>query len=161
MNFESIDSLQRTLSDQVFHYAADRKKAAGRALGTLVEIVTYHALCAWRLSNHIVIERRVPEFANPEISHNVEFSLHPVLAEHRVEIAPLSLPITTTKVLHVWPRLAEHTIKKSQLLSQDWVKRNSTVLTKPKLDLLSLTLEPWTYRDARSRFANFLPIRSR
>lgn len=128
MSFESIDALQRTLADQVFHYAADRKKAAGRALGTLVEIVTYYALCAWNLSDHLVIERRVPEFANPEILHNVEFSLHPVRSKHRVNISPLSLPITPAKIRHHMPLLEKHELKQSQVLSKDSIKRNATVL---------------------------------
>ena len=42
MSYESVDALQRTLTASVFQYAADKKKAAGRALGTLVEIVTFH-----------------------------------------------------------------------------------------------------------------------
>jgi len=97
LSFESIDSLQRTLADEVFHYAADRKKAAGRALGTLVEIITYYTLCGWNLYDHIMIERKVPEFANPEIVHNVEFSLHPVRSKHKVDISPIFLPITPAK----------------------------------------------------------------
>ena len=44
MSYESVDKLQKTLSDEVFHYTADKKKAAGRALGTLVEIITFHLL---------------------------------------------------------------------------------------------------------------------
>lgn len=46
LGFESVDALQKTLADTVFYYASDRKKAAGRALGTLVEIVTYYTLRA-------------------------------------------------------------------------------------------------------------------
>lgn len=128
MSFESIDALQRTLADEVFHYAADRKKAAGRALGTLVEIVTYYTLCAWNLSEHIVIERKVPEFANSDIMHNVEFSLHPVRARHHVNVAPLSLPITPVKIRRHLPQLSLHTLKSTQVLSKDLVKRNATVL---------------------------------
>ena len=41
MPYESVDALQRALTKNVFHYAKDSKKAAGRALGTLVEIVAY------------------------------------------------------------------------------------------------------------------------
>ena len=78
MVFESVDALQRTLADTVFKYATDRKKAAGRALGTLVEIITFYTLNMWNLRDHVVIERSVPEFANPDILHNVEFSLHPI-----------------------------------------------------------------------------------
>ena len=128
MSFESIDALQRTLADHVFHYAADRKKAAGRALGTLVEIVTYYTLCAWNLSDHIVIERRVSEFANPQILHNVEFSLHPVRSKHKVTISPLSLPITPAKIRRQLPLLEEYELKSTQVLSKDSIKKNATVL---------------------------------
>jgi hypothetical protein len=38
MSYKSVDALQQVLVEKVFHYAEDRKKAAGRALGTLVEI---------------------------------------------------------------------------------------------------------------------------
>lgn len=141
LSFESIDALQKILADQVFHYAADRKKAAGRALGTLVEIVTYYTLRAWDLSDHIVIERKVPEFANPEISHNVEFSLHPVLARHQVDIAPLSLPITPAKIRRQSPQLAGHTLKSTQILSRDLVKRNATVLTETEIGPVVANIE--------------------
>ena len=112
----------------MFHYAADRKKAAGRALGTLVEIVTYYTLCAWKLTDHIVIERKVSEFANPEILHNVEFSLHPVRSKYKVNISPLSLPVTPAKIRSHLPLLEEHELKSMQVLSRDSVKRNATVL---------------------------------
>lgn len=85
MKFESIDTLQKTLADEVFTYTSDRKKASGRALGTLVEIIIYYVLRSWGLSNYIVVERRIPEFANSEITHNVEFSLHPVKDTFNVE----------------------------------------------------------------------------
>jgi hypothetical protein len=32
MAYESVDKLQKTLAENVFHYAKDAKKAAGRAL---------------------------------------------------------------------------------------------------------------------------------
>ncbi len=141
MSFKSIDTLQKILADQVFDYAADPKKAAGRALGTLVEIVTYYTLRAWSLSDHIVIERRVPEFANPTISHNVEFSLHPVLDKYSVEIEPLSLPITPLKVQNHCPFLAGHNMKKVQILTRDWVKRNAAVLTETDDDPVVANIE--------------------
>ena len=77
MSFESVDALQQALTKDVFHYAKDAKKAAGRALGTLVEIVNFYSLKAWGYEAHIAIERRIPEYANPALTHNVEFTLHP------------------------------------------------------------------------------------
>jgi hypothetical protein len=44
MAYESVDQLQKVLAVKVFHYAKDAKKAAGRALGTLVEIITFYLL---------------------------------------------------------------------------------------------------------------------
>lgn len=48
MSYPSVDQLQKVLTEKVFHYAKDSKKAAGRALGTIVEIITFYAL----KSNH-------------------------------------------------------------------------------------------------------------
>lgn len=130
--YPSVDALQKTLANEVFAYATDRKKAAGRALGTLVEIVTYYTLRAWELRDHIVIERALPEFANPGITHNVEFSLHPVLWSEDIEIAGVTLPITTNKLRRMIPRLGdEHStaiLRSGQLLSKDGVGRNSCVI---------------------------------
>ncbi len=91
--YASVDKLQNILATEVFGYAKDKKKASGRALGTLVEIVTFYTLCAWGLRDRIAIERSIPEFAHPEIAHNVEFSLHPIASTHSVTLKPLSLPM--------------------------------------------------------------------
>jgi hypothetical protein len=48
MPYESVDALQRALTRDVFHYAKDAKKAAGRALGTLVEIITFYLIVNFR-----------------------------------------------------------------------------------------------------------------
>lgn len=76
MSYESVDKLQNLLADNVFTYASDKKKAAGRALGTFVEIITYYLIKNWRLETFAAIERPLPEFANKDITHNVEFTLH-------------------------------------------------------------------------------------
>lgn len=76
MSYESVDKLQNLLADKIFHYTSDRKKAAGRALGTFLEIITYYLLKTWKLDTCTAIERPLPEFANSEITHNVEFTLH-------------------------------------------------------------------------------------
>ena len=128
MTFESVDALQRSLADTVFRYATDRKKAAGRALGTLVEIVTFYTLLAWDLRDHIVIERSVAEFANPEILHNVEFSLHPVRARHELVIDTPSLPLTAVKIKRHLAFLRETCVKSTQVLSSSTVKRNAALL---------------------------------
>jgi hypothetical protein len=82
--YESIDRLQGALAGRFFSRAADRKKAAGRALGTIVEILTYFVLREWGLIPWTAIEQRLPEYGNAEITHNVEFSLHPLIASIEV-----------------------------------------------------------------------------
>ena len=42
MPYESVDKLQKALTQEIFHYAKDPKKAASRALGTLVEIIAFY-----------------------------------------------------------------------------------------------------------------------
>ena len=128
MASQTVDALQNFLADTVFQHTSDRKKAAGRALGTLVEIVTYYTLLAWGLRDNIVIERSVPEFANPEINHNVEFSIHPIRAKHRVEINQVSPPITAAKIKRQLTFLQDADTKSTQLFSSDSVRRNSAVL---------------------------------
>jgi len=129
VNNASVDKLQKTLAETVFSYAADKKKASGRALGTLVEIVTFYTLCAWRMRQHVAIERPVPEFANPGISHNVEFSLHPIVGTRSVDLTPLHLPVTSRKVL-VGAEITEagYEVKSNSLLTKDRVLRNAAVV---------------------------------
>src|SRR5579862_8999707 len=52
MSYESIDAIQKALADDVFKHAKDRKKAAGRALGTIVELITYYTLRQWGLGSY-------------------------------------------------------------------------------------------------------------
>jgi len=62
-------SCKKALQKNVFSYTKDPKKAAGRALGTIVEIITYYPLKTWELNDNISIERRLEEYGNPAISH--------------------------------------------------------------------------------------------
>ncbi|MDY7009495.1 MAG: hypothetical protein SVV80_01935 [Planctomycetota bacterium] len=103
MIYDSVDRMQQLLAEDVFHYAKDAKKAAGRALGTLVEIVSFYLLKSWGLERHIAVERRLPEYANPDIMHNVEFSLHPSVELAEIRISREDLPITPKKILKQSP----------------------------------------------------------
>ncbi|MCL2357818.1 MAG: hypothetical protein FWC70_11830 [Defluviitaleaceae bacterium] len=76
MSYLSIDKLQNLLSKSTFSHAASSKKAAGRALGTIVEIVAFYLIKAWGHEYRTAIERPLPEYANTEIVHNVEFTFH-------------------------------------------------------------------------------------
>lgn len=99
MAYESVDKLQKALVDNVFHYAKDSKKAADRALGTIVEIITYYLLKTWGLNNQISIERGLEEYGNPGITHNVEFSLHPIVRSSFLTIEKTDKSITANTIL--------------------------------------------------------------
>lgn len=132
MAYKSVDALQKTLAESVFSYAADAKKASGRALGTLVEIITYYTLRAWGLRDHIAIERPLHEFANREIRHNVEFSLHPIAWKEVVPIEKVKLPLTAAKIRKECLTLGKFgaiiATSANELLSTDGVLRNSCVV---------------------------------
>ncbi len=128
MSYQSVDQIQKVLTKEVFHYAKDAKKAAGRALGTLVEIITFYALKSWGLERHVAIERPLPEFANDDITHNVEYSLHPSSPMAQIEFDRNTLPFTAKKI-------AKHekiaalcipagSLKQNVLLSRDLILRN-------------------------------------
>ncbi|MBQ9237729.1 MAG: hypothetical protein IJ191_00210 [Treponema sp.] len=129
MGYESVDKLQNLLAETVFGYTTDKKKAAGRALGTFLEIITYYLIKAWKLDSFAAIERPLPEFANKEITHNVEFTLHgsKKIAERQYQrdsvpisgnavIKTLCLPVTGTKQ------------KTTMLIGKDNVLRNACTL---------------------------------
>lgn len=130
MGFQSIDDLQSILAKEVFSYTVDRKKAAGRSLGTIVEIITYYLLRNWNLSEHIIIENKVPEFANSDIIHNVEFSLHHIKSKQKFVFDPLTLPLTAAKLRKRLPFLANYKPKTVQILTRDYLKRNAALIIK-------------------------------
>jgi len=99
MAYQSVDQLQNVLAGTVFHYTKDAKKASGRALGTLVEIITFYLLKSWGFEHSVAVERALSEYGNRDISHNVEYSLHPILRNQELVVAELKLPLTARKLL--------------------------------------------------------------
>ena len=130
MPYESIDVLQNALASDVFHYARDSKKAAGRALGTLVEIINFYLLKAWGYEKRTAIERRIPEYANPDLTHNVEFTLHPTHNIANIELEESALPFTAKKIKKEISRDSwdPNNIKGNQLLSSTKLLRNSCAI---------------------------------
>jgi len=86
MSYSSIDQMQKTLQNEFFNNRKDSKKAAGRDLGTIVEIITYYLLKEWGYRGNIQIEKPLLEYGNNDISHKVEFSIHPLLRKHLLKI---------------------------------------------------------------------------
>ena len=132
MSYESIDVLQKALTKDVFNYAKSPKKAAGRALGTLVEIINFYLLKSWGYEDYTIIERSIPEYGNNNnINHNVEFSLHPKEYIGNINLKADDLPFTAKKIIKlikIYKQLDNTKIKRTQLLSQSKLLRNSCII---------------------------------
>lgn len=166
MAYESIDKLQKVLATKVFKHTKDPKKAAGRALGTLVEIITYYLLKTWGLNNQISIERGLEEYGNPDITHNVEYSLHPILRDSVLTIAKDGKAITSSKILKALEKdgfdLKGFVSKSNQLLNNG-VLRNACAIATSKNSILLCSikvesrknLELHIYEQSRKLYAMF------
>jgi hypothetical protein len=133
MAYESVDKLQKVLQETVFHFTQDSKKAAGRALGTMVEIITYYLLKSWGLNDYISIERGLAEYGNAEITHNVEYSLHPVVGSYVMKVPNDGNSITSNKIfkaLSISKIDIKHftTRKLTNLLSKELTLRNACTI---------------------------------
>jgi hypothetical protein len=143
MAYQSVDKLQRLLADEVFKHTKDPKKAAGRALGTLVEIITYYLLKTWGLNNQISIERGLEEYGNPDISHNVEYSLHPILWQTVITISR-DKSLTSNIVLKALEKEGIDLSKferKSNNLLKDGILRNACTIASSKTSFLLCSIK--------------------
>ena len=139
--YDSIDNLQKALSESVFSYAKDKKKAAGRALGTIIEIITFYMLKQWGFEHNISIEQSLAEYSNENISHNVEYTLHPsklikeiVFTQNDIPISPakISKSIKTPDIVRKFT---------APLLDRDMVLRNGCKLFTTKEGLIIANLK--------------------
>ncbi len=144
MLYKSVDQLQKVLAKRVFNYAKDSKKAAGRALGTLVEIITFYMLKSWGFEHSVAIEQALAEFGNPGITHNVEYSLHPILRQQSLVVSP-KLPISKRRILAAIDQeqfaLPDSQKTNNVLLTKSGVLRNSCVVANDKRSHFVATLD--------------------
>ena len=143
MAYKSVDELQTTLTEEVFSYATDSKKAAGRALGTIIEIITFYLLKSWGLDSSTSIETRVPEYGRPDITHNVEYSLHPVLAKHNIEIDGKSQSLTAHRLLQLYNNPVDKDLyckTTNTLLSKNGLLRNGCRIAENEKSVLVATI---------------------
>lgn len=139
MSYESVDKLQNALGEKVFHYTKDKKKAAGRALGTMVEIISYYLLKTWGFNNSTSIERGLVEYGNDEISHNVEYSLHPIVAEYQIDIENDGKSITSAKILRELEKqidISGFSKKNNNLIDSHNVLRNACTIAESENSFL-------------------------
>lgn len=113
-----------------------------------MEVITFYVIQDWGFENNIRIERGLTEYLNPSISHNVEYTIHPVQRSLRLELK-YKLPITTKKIFARLKsdRLAtkygwlKYTVVASTLLSTRGVLRNACVLAHNKKTNLVVVLK--------------------
>lgn len=135
MSYPSIDTLQKVLSEQVFSHTKDAKKAAGRALGTMIEIISYYLLKEWGMNDSISIERGLSEYGNPSITHNVEFTLHPLLKSKEF-LFTNNLPLTSSKILKRVDVKEGYTIKSNCLLDKSFTLKNACTIAESSTTLI-------------------------
>jgi len=146
MTWQSVEELQQFLSEKVFHQSGAPRKAAGRALGTLVEIITFYLLKSWGLEHSTLIERRLPEYANSAISHNVEFTLHPSKTlESGIIIEESNTSMTPKKILSKMSlRISSGSKTKSaNLVSSKGLLKNSCVICEDNDHIYAAYLNFW------------------
>jgi hypothetical protein len=166
MAYESVDKLQKVLAEEVFNHTKDPKKASGRALGTLVEIVTYYLLKTWGLNNQISIERGLSEYGNPNITHNVEYSLHPIVRSSFLTIDKSAKSITSNVILKALEATGFDLIgfeRKSNILLTNGILRNACTIATSESSFLLCSiksdigdkLELHIYEQSRKPYAMF------
>lgn len=166
MAYESVDKLQKVLADEVFNHTKDPKKASGRALGTLVEIVTYYLLKTWGLNNQISIERGLSEYGNPNITHNVEYSLHPIVRSSFLTIDKSTKSITSNVILKALEATGFDLVgfeRKSNILLSNGILRNACTIATSQSSFLLCSiksdigdkLELHIYEQSRKPYAMF------
>ena len=93
--------------------------------------VGIYLLKSWGYEDYTIIERSIPEYGNNNITHNVEFSLHPKEHVGNINLKTDDLPFTAKKIIKlikINKQLDSTKIKGTQLLSQSKLLRNSCII---------------------------------
>ncbi len=92
------------------------------------------------MNNQISIERGLEEYGNPDITHNVEFSLHPIIHSVVLTIDKNNESITANKILKALQEqksnLKEFEPKPNQLISKGVLRNACTIAVSEKSFLL-------------------------
>jgi len=95
------------------------------------------------MSDAISIETRIPEFGNPDITHNVEFSLHPIFAKHTIQVEQDGKSLTANRLLRLCAScddLGKFTRVNKNLLSRGGILRNACTIAQNDDSVLVATL---------------------
>jgi hypothetical protein len=129
MTYLTVDKIQKQLSEDIFGNRKESKKASGRALGTIIELITFYIFKGWGFLPNLSIERKLKEFGNDEITHNVEYGLHQIVAEQTITLDDsIRLPLTSAKLFNLFNLSKKIEKKTNQLLTSDFILRNSCLI---------------------------------
>lgn len=99
---------------------------------------------SWGFEHSVAIERPLAEYGNPSITHNVEYSLHPIFRQQPL-VFPHKLPVTASRILKNIDdkkfSLVDFTKSGGVLLSSGGILRNSCVIGNSKSAQLVATLD--------------------
>lgn len=126
--------MQAELAETVFARAPNPRKAAGRAIGTFVEIITYYILRAWGVQKSVSVETDLEEYGKGDITHRVEYTLHPVIRTYDTGITTKRSPITAGQVRGVMSQRFGEDVSRGGaggILSSDGILRNACMLNRP------------------------------
>ena len=126
MSYQSVDKLQLALATKVFFYAKDAKKASGRALGTMIEMITFYLLKDWGLEENVRIEKGLIEYRNASISHNVEYTLHPTQGSKKLTLKS-EFPLNATKIIKALQADSPFDLSKYKQVSSTLVSNNGII----------------------------------
>lgn len=129
MPYQSIDELQNLLSQEVFRDRQDSKKAAGRALGTFIETIVYYLLRQWGETDSTAIERPLAEYGRTEITHNVEFTLHPIRKIYNQIYIAANVPTTACQISKKFELPVDFTLTSNKLINKDIIQNACVIGT--------------------------------
>lgn len=143
MAYKSIDELQTLLSSSVFGDRRDNKKAAGRALGTFIETIVFYLLRYWGESDVVAIERPLAEYGREEITHNVEFTLHPIVRRYTERQVSQNVPLTAKRIVNELSINGDYQLANNKLIDKGVLQNgyvvgyNNNTMTLANLDNIS------------------------
>ena len=100
-----------------------------------MEVITFYLLKEWDMNDAVSIERGLPEYGNASITHNVEFTLHPIMSCNSASIRKQA-SITSSKILKEIELEGTYTPKSNTLLDCNNILRNSCIIAENPTEIV-------------------------
>ena len=127
----SVENTQEWLTQKMFQHTKSPRKASGRAMGTFVEVITYYLLREWGFRDDMSIELKLPEYGKQGITHNVEYSIHPVIERYTLGVSGNTITTkTVSTALQEQYGVAVSDMSNTTLLSRNGIMKNGRLLNR-------------------------------